>query len=181
LAGCVTIAKRQQSTMLRSLLDALRARLGPAHPEVMVRLQQIDVWLESLLLAEARKQALALIANPDWFVTEPSTGVGTIAPQAPATVRDLFGQFSLIRGRYCDCRLVASECSESETESGLLRIGWDDEHVELCTGAQGDIVFRIATDVPGDEAREGSVPSVYHALLRVGAILGYVAPPPAAA
>jgi hypothetical protein len=167
--------------MMRSLFDALRARLRPAHPEVTARLRQIDVWLESLPLAEARGQALALIANPDWFVTEPSVGVGVIAPQAPPTVRELFGQFSLIRGRYCDCRLVASECAESETESGLLHIGWDDEHVELCTGAQGDIVFRIATDVPGDEAREGAVPSVYHALLRVGAILEYVAPPPAAA
>jgi hypothetical protein len=62
----------------------------------------------------------------------------------------------------------------------MLRIGWDDAHVELCTRAETDTIYRLANDVPKAEAQEGTAPSVYHAILRVGAVLEYVIPPPAA-
>jgi hypothetical protein len=61
----------------------------------------------------------------------------------------------------------------------MLRVGRDDAHVELCTRTADDRVYLVADDVGAAEAIEGSVPSIYHAVVRVAAVLDYV-PGPAA-
>jgi hypothetical protein len=168
------------SIVLNKPFDALRRRLSPT-TEVGVRLRDIDAWLDALPLPDARAQALDLINKAEWFTTDPGDGSAALPPEAPPTVRELYARYRLIRGRFCDLRLVATDCAVSTADPSLLRIGWDDAHVELCTGSDGDVVYRVANDVPPDEAREGALSSVYHAILRVGAILEYVTPPPAAA
>lgn len=167
--------------MFGRLFDRLRAAFAGVPPEFRQRLGRIDKWVEDLPLAEARALANGVLANPEWFHTQPGDGSAYLTTQVPATVREFYGHFLQITGRFCDMRLVASESGRSETEDTLLRIGWDDSHTELCTLGAADRVYRIANDMPGDDAREGSVPSIYHAIVRVSAVLEYLPVPPAAA
>jgi hypothetical protein len=62
----------------------------------------------------------------------------------------------------------------------LTRIGYDDAHVELCCRGSEETTYKVATDVPASEAQEDALPSVFHAILQMAAVLEYVTPPEAA-
>jgi hypothetical protein len=167
--------------VLHKLIDAVRRRMGHGSPDFATRLRRIDSWLDELSLTDARHQALGLVGRSEWFSTDPGDVSATLPTEAPPSIRELYSRYRLIRGRFCDLRLNAKECQPSAVDPSMLRIGWNDSHVELCTRAGADTIYRLANDVPKAEAQEGSARSVYHAILRVGATLEYVTPPPAAA
>ena len=102
--------------MLKKLLDALRRRLIPTATDFAGRLRDIDAWLVQLPLADARAQAFGLVDKPQWFTTDPADGSAALPPETPPTVRELYARYRLIRGRFCDLRLAASDCAVSAVD-----------------------------------------------------------------
>ncbi len=127
---------------------------------------------------EARELAFRLLANPEWFETSPATG----APDAslPPTARDLFAKYAAMRGRFLDLRLDHADIGHSSVLPELLRLGYDDAHVELCCRGAIDTVLKVATDVGPDDAVEAELPSLFHAIVHAAAVVEYVSPPDAA-
>ncbi len=166
--------------MLDKLLSKLRDKFSSVPADLRSRFRNIDAWLANVPIAEARSIALELLRRPEWFnVEEPSSSM-SLPENTPSSVRDLFGQFSVISGKEWDLRLVAREVGPSSIDPSRLHIGWHDAHTELCSGANGEALVVLANDVPPDEALEGEFASVYHAILKVAAILEYITPPQAA-
>jgi hypothetical protein len=123
---------------------------------------------------------MAIIQNPDWFTVTPGPPPHALPEWVPSSLRELLTRFSKIQGRFSDFVIDAMTFRESPTESPLLQLGWFDEHVELCASPLDGRVYLLADDVPGDDSREGSYATIYHAILGVAASLGYVDPGPAA-
>jgi SAM-dependent methyltransferase len=159
------------------LFDRLRKAIGGARSGDRERFRRIDEWLEGFELANARQLTDRVLSNPEWFDAELAGDSVQFPPGVPPTVRDFYGRYARVIGRFRDLRLVAAECGWSETDPTLLRVGWDSSHIELCAAPGSDRVYRIANDVPADEMREGSVPSIFHAVVRTAAILEYLPAP----
>jgi hypothetical protein len=166
--------------LFQDLLRRLQSALAPAPPEAAARYQLIDEWIEGLPLEVARRLAHQVLDNPEWFQAELGDASSSLAITAPDTVREFYGRYRRATGRYCDVQLVAAGCGPSDTRPELMRVGRDDAHVELCVRKAEDRIYLVADDVGADEPIEGSVPSIYHAVVRVAAVLDYV-PGPAAA
>jgi hypothetical protein len=173
-------ATRGRHVLLRDLLRRVRSALSPVPANERPRFRRIEDWIAGLTLEEARSLAWRVVDNPEWFRTQLGDGSKLLPSDAPPIVRELYHRYLSVTGRFCDMRLVASDCRASEAQPDLLRVGWDDAHVELCIRGREDRVFLVATDVARGEAIEGSVPSLYHAIVRMAAVLEYV-PVPAAA
>jgi len=166
--------------MFKRLLERLRRAVAAVPPEVTERLKRIDAWLAHLPADQARVEAMRVITNPEWFTLTPGPPPGPLPDWLPASLRELFMRFVKVEGRYCDFVIDGTSVHESRTERPLLQIGWFDEHVELCVSPVDGRVYALADDVPGDESREGSHATIYHAILSVAAVLHYVDPAPAA-
>ncbi|SRR6266508_102168 len=166
--------------MFKRLFETLRQAVGSVSPEVIERKKRADRWLAALPVDEARVRAMAIIGNAEWFTVTPGPPPRPLPEWLPSSLRDLLIRFYKIQGRFSDFVIDAMSFHESPTESPLLQIGWFDEHVELCTSPVDGRVYLLADDVPGDESREGSYSTIYHAILGVAASLGYVDPEPAA-
>jgi len=166
--------------LLRDLLRRLSSALAPVSPEATRRYKLIDEWVEQLPLEEARALAHRVLDNPEWFRTEFGDMSHLLPTTIPASVREFYSRYVRITGRFCDVQLDAAECGRSETRAEMLRVGRDDAHVELCTKDAEDRVYLLADDVGAEEVIEGSVPSIYHAVVRAAAVLDYL-PGPAAA
>jgi hypothetical protein len=166
--------------MIQALFSRLRGVFAPAPSEFSRRLARIEAWIGQLPLVDAERLAAQVLGNPEWFVTEPASST-TATTALPRSARAFFERFGSVRGRFCDLRITAAEIGASAVGSSLVRLGWEDAHVELCLSPDASGVLRLADDVPPDQALEGSVPSLWHAVVRMAAILEYVDVPPAAA
>jgi len=163
--------------LFRDLLRRIRTTLSPVPPEAALRYQRIDEWIERLPLEEARALAHRVLDNHDWFETERGDASSSLPATAPPLVREFYGRYARATGRFCDLQVVATECGPSDARRELLRVGHDDAHVELCTRGTENRVYLVADDVGAEAAVEGSVPSLYHAVVRVAAVLEYIAGP----
>jgi hypothetical protein len=165
--------------LLKDLLRRLQSALSPVPPEESQRYRRIDDWIAGLPPDEARHLACHVLENPDWFRTQLGDGSRALPVNAAPTVREFYGRYVSATGRFCDMHLIASGCGESGVRPELSRVGRYDAYVELCTQGTQDRVLLVATDVASKEAIEGSAPSIYHAVVRMAAVLEYV-PVPAA-
>ena len=168
---------RVRRALPRNLFRRLRSALSPVSPDQARRYELIDRWIAHLSLDEAREVAQRVLENPEWFHTVLGNGSAALPADAPVTAREFYGRYVSATGRYCDLQLVAADCAPSAVRSDLLRVGRDDAHVELCTRGWDDRVFLVANDVGPEEAIEGSVPTLYHAVVRAAAVLEYVSGP----
>jgi len=149
-------------------------------PQAARRYQLIDDWVERLPLEEARVLAWRVLDNPEWFQTELGDASASLPATTPASVREFYSRYVRATGRFCDVQLVGAECGPSETRREMLLVGRDDAHIGLCARGTEDRIYLVADDVAPDEAIEGSVPSIYHAVVRAAAVLEYVPGPSAA-
>jgi hypothetical protein len=158
----------------------LRGKLSPVSPALSARLARIDGWLASMPRSEAKERAFTVLANAEWFVTLPAPSTTAFPTDLPHAVRELYGRYGSVRGRYCDLWFDPSEVGPSHVLPELTRIGYDNSQVELCCRGTAESVFKVANDVSPAEAIEAELPSVFHAILHAAAVLEYVAPPEAA-
>jgi hypothetical protein len=171
---------RRRLAVFEKFINSLRGKLSPVTPEFRTRLKHIDTWLDSMSLFEAKAIALGLLARSEWFTTTPPDPTVMLPENMPDSVVQLFEAYGSLRGRFCDLRCDANEIAPSTVHPQFLHIGWNDSHTELCTRGREDTVSVLANDVPAEEALEGTSRSVYHSIVRMGAILEYVVPPQAA-
>jgi hypothetical protein len=163
------------------MFDKLLARLSRvfagADQAVRDRVRIGDAWLAGLTAEQAKTEAVRMLENPEHFVVVREPPTTSLPSWLPPATADFFTTFRSVRGRFSDLHLDAAEAKPSPTEEPLLQLGWYCEHVELCVSPVDGLVYRIADDVPGDDLREGSHPSLWHAVLRLGVELEYVRPP----
>ena len=163
------------------LFDRLRSAFQSSNQAMEAKLQRVDPWLAALTTADARALALPVLANPKWFAAVRANGAVELPPGLPESVHSFFSEYQSVVGAYSDLRLVAAEIGPADDMPGTIRIGWEDEHVQLCVVTGDAAIQQIANDVPADEAREGTLISPWHAVLRMAAVLEYIPVPEAAA
>lgn len=125
---------------------------------------EADEALRGLDLPEARRRALALLADPNKYFVTAGPGTSPAGVALPPTVRELFARVALVRVRYGDLRLDASEIAPSTFHKGFTVIGSGTDHTEVMVRPDGDAVFVADPDEQDAETFE-NYPSVYHLLV----------------
>ncbi|MGH2375345.1 MAG: hypothetical protein ACRDIC_17970 [bacterium] len=164
--------------MLGKLLRSISKVLGATNPDLTSRRRHEEEWLANLPESRAKSLATELLADPERFSTASGSVLSVLPSWLSPSAQEFFGAFTSVRARFGDLALGREHIRPSPTEDPLLQIGWYSEHVELCLSPSDGLVYRIAADVPGDESREGSDLTIWHAILRFGLELDYVVSSP---
>jgi hypothetical protein len=159
--------------VLGKLFRSISKALG-SDPALKERLAQGEDWLTRLSEPLAKEQALALLYDADRFTIVPGPGAGALPPWVSPSTMQFFNTFRSASAKFADFAVDIEYIRPSPTESPLLQLGWYAEHVEICISPVDGLVYRVANDVPGDERREGSDPTLWHVVLRLAIDLGYV-------
>ena len=159
--------------MLGRLLRSISKVLG-SDPALKERLAQGEDWLTRLSEPLAKELALALLSDTERFATVPGPATGALPPWVSPSTTQFFNTFRSASAKFADFAVGIEYIRPSPTESPLLQLGWYGEHVEICISTVDGLVYRVANDVPGDERREGSDPTLWHVVLRLAIDLGYI-------
>ena len=122
--------------------------------------------IKGLPLAEAKRRALAALADASRFECERQPAAKGLPAELPSLARELFSTCSAVKAMAGEARLSREEVGPARYRRGLIRIGTNLDATELVVRPGEEPVYEIdGSDADIRELEQGGIPSVYHWIL----------------
>ena len=122
--------------------------------------------IKGLPLAEAKRRALAALADPSRFECVREPVAGALPGDLPSLVRELFSTYSSVKAVAGEAHLSREQAGPARYRRGFVRIGTNLDDTELVVRPGEEPVYEIdGSEADEREIEQGGIPTVYHWIL----------------